>query len=201
MQEVHIIKIGGNVLKDDAVLHATIKEIAQVEVTLLLVHGGGKHVDQWMARLGAEVKMIDGRRITDALSLELAVMNYAGLINKNMVALLQREGKNALGLSGADLKCITSKKRQHPSIDFGFVGDVIKVNQEAFGWLLEKILRLSAVRLLAIKMDNYSTLMLILLLQKLPWHYVKPIGSTSGIVSKKKVYSKMLKMKKVSLPH
>jgi acetylglutamate kinase len=138
MQEIHIIKIGGNVLKDDVILQTTIRDIAQIEAPLLLVHGGGKHVDQWMARLGAEVKMIDGRRITDALSLELAVMNYAGLINKNMVAILQREGKNALGLSGADLHCIRSEKRQHPTIDFGFVGDVVEINQEAFVWLLEK---------------------------------------------------------------
>lgn len=138
MQDVHIIKIGGNVIKSEVVLEKTVRDIALIEAPVLLVHGGGKHVDQWMSRLGAEVQMVDGRRITDALSLELAVMNYAGLINKNIVALLERNQKLALGMSGADLHCIRSKKRQHPSIDFGFVGDVVSVNAEAFSWLIEK---------------------------------------------------------------
>lgn len=138
MKELHIIKIGGNVLKNEEALEATMTDIAGLDLPLLVVHGGGKHVDQWMQRIGAEVKMIDGRRITDAQSLELAVMNYAGLINKNIVALLEKEGKMALGLSGADLHCIRSVKRNHPTIDFGFVGDIVSVNSEAFSWLIEK---------------------------------------------------------------
>ncbi|NND33670.1 MAG: acetylglutamate kinase, partial [Saprospiraceae bacterium] len=104
---------------------------------IVLVHGGGKHVDQWMEKLGNQPTMIDGRRVTDALSLELAVMNYAGLINKSLVSSLQALKRNALGLSGADLRCITSVKRQHPTIDFGYVGDVTKVNSEVFQWLLQ----------------------------------------------------------------
>lgn len=138
MEDLHIIKIGGNILKNEAILQSTLSDIATLNLPLIIVHGGGKHVDQWMHRIGAEVKMIDGRRITDALSLELAVMNYAGLLNKSIVALLEKQGKTALGLSGADLHCIRSIKRNHPTIDFGFVGDVVEINTEAFSWMIDK---------------------------------------------------------------
>ncbi|MCB0689313.1 MAG: acetylglutamate kinase [Saprospiraceae bacterium] len=138
MKELHIIKIGGNVLKDELTLSRTISDIAQLKQPLLMVHGGGKHVDQWMQRIGAEVKMVDGRRITDAVSLELAVMNYAGLINKHLVALFESQNRLALGMSGADLHCIRSVKRNHPTIDYGFVGDVVEINDEAFDWLIQK---------------------------------------------------------------
>jgi len=138
MQDIHIIKIGGNIIQDQETLSETLGHIAKLNGHLVLVHGGGKHVTEWMKKLGAEVTMVDGRRITDALSLQLAVMNYAGLINKEIVALLQKNGKNALGLSGADLNAIQAKKRVHPTIDFGFVGDVESVNAPVFHWLIEK---------------------------------------------------------------
>lgn len=138
MQDLHIVKIGGNILKDDVILEETITRLATLSVPLLLVHGGGKHVDQWLHRIGVPVKMVDGRRITDAQSLELAVMNYAGLINKNVVALFEKNGMTALGLSGADLHCIRSVKRNHPTIDYGFVGDVVEINVQAFSWLVDK---------------------------------------------------------------
>lgn len=136
MQDLHVIKIGGNVLKNTAALEKTLTELAGLKLPFILVHGGGRHVDQWLERLGTKSTIIDGRRITDALSLELAIMNYAGLINKQVVASLQAHGKNALGLSGADLHVLTATKRNHPSIDYGFVGDVQEVNTNAFQWLL-----------------------------------------------------------------
>lgn len=138
MQDIHVIKIGGNVIQDRETLAETLSHIANLDGPLVLVHGGGKHVTEWMQRLGAKVSMVDGRRITDALSLQLAVMNYAGLINKEIVSLLQKNGRNALGLSGADLNIIRAKKRVHPTIDFGFVGDVESINAPIFHWLLEK---------------------------------------------------------------
>ena len=137
MQDLNVVKIGGNVLRNDSILANTMQSLASIEQPLVLVHGGGKHVDQWMKKLGKQPKMIDGRRITDALSLELAVMNYAGLINKQLVASLQSLNKKALGLSGADMDCITAKKRKHPSIDFGYVGDVVKVDSDIFHWLIK----------------------------------------------------------------
>lgn len=138
MRDIHIIKIGGNVINSEAVLEETVRAIAGIAAPVILVHGGGKQVDQWMTRLGAKVNMVDGRRITDALSLELAVMNYAGSLNKKIVAMLEKNQRLALGISGADLHCIRSQKRVHPTIDFGFVGDVVSVNAEAFSWFIDK---------------------------------------------------------------
>lgn len=137
MQELHVIKIGGNVLKNEAALKKTLADMACLDLPFILVHGGGRQVDQWLERLGTKSTMIDGRRITDALSLELAIMNYAGLINKQLVAALQARGKNALGLSGADLKSLTATKRKHPTIDYGYVGDIESVNTKAFDWLIQ----------------------------------------------------------------
>lgn len=124
-------------LKNEAALEKTLADLAGFELPYILVHGGGRHVDQWLEKIGSKSTMIDGRRVTDALSLELAIMNYAGLINKQLVASLQAKGKNALGLSGADLNSIRSFKRQHPTIDYGFVGDIEVVNTKAFDWLIQ----------------------------------------------------------------
>jgi acetylglutamate kinase len=97
------------------------------------VHGGGKLATKMAAQLGIEQQMVDGRRITDAETLKIVTMVYAGLINKNIVAQLQSNGCNALGLSGADGNTIKSHKRGSNSalgggIDYGFVGDVDAVN-------------------------------------------------------------------------
>ena len=92
-----------------------------------MVHGGGKSATALAHQTGLEVKMVDGRRITDAATLELITMVYAGKINKSIVAQLQALGCNALGFTGADGNTITSKKRPISTIDYGFVGDVKKV--------------------------------------------------------------------------
>lgn len=137
-QPLHIVKIGGNVLRDEITLHQTLEDLAKIQQPLLIVHGGGKHVNEWLERIGAEIKMVEGRRITDALSLDLAVMNYAGLINKQIVAFLSSKKVSAVGLSGADLQSITASKRQHPTIDFGFVGDITEVNVSVFKMFIEQ---------------------------------------------------------------
>jgi acetylglutamate kinase len=88
------------------------------------VHGGGKVATQLSETLGIETKLVDGRRITDIDTLRVVTMVYAGLINKNIVAQLQRFGNNAIGLTGADGDFIRTKKRPVKTIDYGFVGDI-----------------------------------------------------------------------------
>ncbi len=138
MQTLHIVKIGGNVIKDRKALRRALDSLSRLTDAWLLVHGGGRHVDQWMGRLGATITMVEGRRVTDELSLQLAVMNYAGLINKGIVAELQAMGTDAIGLSGADLGSIVATKRIHPTIDYGFVGDIVSVRAEAYQALLSQ---------------------------------------------------------------
>ena len=85
----------------------------------------GSHLAE---QLGVEVKMHEGRRITDAATLDIAVMAYAGLANKRVVAALQARGVNACGLSGCDMAVVKSHRRPVKDIDWGFVGDVDEVN-------------------------------------------------------------------------
>lgn len=137
MKELLVIKIGGQVIDDTPTLQRVLKEVAALSTPFILVHGGGKLTTQLCERLGIETRMIDGRRITDAETLNVATMVYGGLINKLLVAQLQARGKNAIGVTGADNNLLLAKKREHPSIEFGFVGDVIAVNVAGFHSLLE----------------------------------------------------------------
>ena len=128
MKPVYIIKIGGNIIDDDAKLLDFLKAFSQLQGTKLLVHGGGKLATRLAETMGIPQQMVEGRRVTDAETIKVVTMVYAGYINKNMVALLQSNGCNAIGLSGADGNVIKAHKRIHPTIDYGFVGDVDEVN-------------------------------------------------------------------------
>jgi len=123
-EALYIIKIGGNVIDDSEKLHHFLKSFADLEGYKILVHGGGKMATKTADEMGVEAKMIDGRRITDIETLRVVTMVYAGLINKNLVAQLQMNGCNAIGLSGADGDLIKAKKRPVAAIDYGFVGDL-----------------------------------------------------------------------------
>src|SRR6266487_2792498 len=130
---LRIIKIGGNIIDDGKKLSSFLQSFASVESPKILVHGGGKLATKLATQLGIEQKLIDGRRITDAETLKIVTMVYAGYINKNIVAQLQSHGCNAIGLCGADGNLILSHKRKNsPSgdggIDYGFAGDVDAVN-------------------------------------------------------------------------
>lgn len=137
MKTLKIVKIGGNIIDNEASLTSFLDVFAAIESPKILIHGGGKLATQLAHQLGLEVKMIDGRRITDKSTLDLITMVYAGKINKNMVAQLQSKNCNAIGFSGADGNTIVSKKRPTKPIDFGFVGDVKKVNTQTLQVLLE----------------------------------------------------------------
>src|SRR3954463_5619097 len=138
MDKLYIIKIGGNIIDDEAKLAAFLQSFASIQSPKILVHGGGKLATKLAAQLGIEQQIIEGRRITDAETLKIVTMVYAGLINKNIVAQLQANNCNAIGLCGADGNVIQAHKRQHPSIDYGFVGDVDTVNTALLQSLIER---------------------------------------------------------------
>ncbi len=118
-----IIKIGGNIVDNPVALENFLSDFHRLEGRKILVHGGGVLASKMAEQLGIETIKVDGRRITDEETLKVVTMVYAGWINKNIVALLQKIGCNAIGLSGADANCIPSVRRNPKPIDFGFVGD------------------------------------------------------------------------------
>jgi len=133
-----IVKIGGNIIDDEKKLSSFLKDFASIEDKKILVHGGGKLATKIAEQLKIPQQVVEGRRITDAATLKIVTMVYAGYINKNIVALLQAEHCNALGLCGADGDSILAHKRQNPILDYGFAGDVDAINSGLITTLLEK---------------------------------------------------------------
>ncbi len=139
MEKVTIVKVGGAIVEDSEKLAQLLKDFAAIPGKKVLVHGGGRRATKVAAALGIESKMVNGRRITDADMLEVVTMVYGGLVNKNLVAKLQANGVNALGLTGADMDVIHSHKRPlKDGIDFGFVGDVERANGKMLQTLINE---------------------------------------------------------------
>ena len=137
-QNLTIVKVGGAVVEDETQLTQLLKDFSAISGRKVLIHGGGRRATQVAASLGIESKMVGGRRITDADMLSVVTMVYGGLVNKNLVARLQANGVNALGLTGADIDVIRSHKRPlKDGIDFGFVGDVDKADGQMLSRLIE----------------------------------------------------------------
>lgn len=132
-----IIKVGGGILNERKLFEIFLENYSKIKGLKLLIHGGGVIASNYMIRLGIPVKMNKGRRITDSNTLDIAVMTYAGLINKNIVSILQKFNCNAIGLCGADANLITSKIREIKEIDYGLVGDIISVNDNFINQLLK----------------------------------------------------------------
>ena len=128
MPTLYVVKIGGNIIDDEKKLSSFLEDFAALDGLKILVHGGGKLATRMAEQMNIPQQMVDGRRITDAETLKIVTMVYAGYINKNMVAQLQSHGCNAIGMTGADGNAILAHKRNHATLDFGFVGDVDAVN-------------------------------------------------------------------------
>ena len=132
-----IVKVGGAVVEDEARLSRLLADFSAIEGRKVLVHGGGRRATAVASSLGIESKMVGGRRITDSQMLEVVTMVYGGLVNKNIVARLQACGIDALGLTGADIDVIRSHKRPVKDVDYGFVGDVERVDGGKLSQLIE----------------------------------------------------------------
>jgi acetylglutamate kinase len=144
---ITVVKVGGAIVEDEAQLRQLIHDFKNIEGPKILVHGGGRRATKVAAQLGIESQMIGGRRVTDAAMLEVVTMVYGGLVNKHIVALLQAEGVNAVGLTGTDMNILRSHRRplkkmnvdgEERMIDFGFVGDVDYADGNTLAMLLEQ---------------------------------------------------------------
>lgn len=143
-----LVKVGGGIVENEASLNSLLDKFARIEGLKVLVHGGGRSATKVAEQLGIAQTMIGGRRITDAETLKVVTMVYAGLVNKNITAQLQARGINALGLTGADMNVIQSHKRplkkvkmedgSVQEVDYGFVGDIDQVNADLLSDLIAK---------------------------------------------------------------
>lgn len=144
---IRVVKIGGNVVDNPELLSKFVQDFAAMPGMKILVHGGGVMASQMQKSMGMVPQMIEGRRVTDEETLRVVTMVYAGWCNKNITALLQAQGCNAIGLTGADGNAIKARKRPpvfveslKQSVDYGYVGDVsaVSVNAKFIYSLLEK---------------------------------------------------------------
>ena len=136
MENCYVIKIGGNIIDNDAALQEFLVAFAGMPGKKILVHGGGKLATRLAEQMGLPQQMVDGRRITDAETLKVVTMVYAGYINKNIVARLQALKCNAAGFSGADGNLWLAHKRVVSGTDYGFAGDIDAANSAALkAWL------------------------------------------------------------------
>lgn len=143
-----LVKVGGAIVENEASLSALLDKFARIPGQKVLVHGGGRSATRIAEQLGLPQQMVAGRRVTDAETLRVVTMVYAGLVNKNIVAQLQARGVNALGLTGADMNVIQSHRRAPKNVrledgstqlvDYGFVGDIDKVNSELLADLIAR---------------------------------------------------------------
>jgi len=137
LENISIIKIGGNIIDNEENLAFFLNAYAAVEGKKILIHGGGKLATKMAADLNIPQQMVDGRRITNAATLKIVTMVYAGYINKNIVAALQAKNIQSLGICGADANIIRAHKRIHASADYGFVGDIDVVDSKQIVQLLD----------------------------------------------------------------
>ena len=133
-----VVKIGGSIIENDLILNDFLKSFSKIKSKKILVHGGGKIASSFLKKIGVVPKLVDGRRITDKKTLDIVTMTYAGLLNKKIVTNLQKYNCNSLGLSGSDGNLILAKKRGVKKIDYGYVGDIKKINTN----LLDEIINM-----------------------------------------------------------
>ncbi|HEY5570656.1 MAG TPA: acetylglutamate kinase [Bacteroidales bacterium] len=138
MEKLTLVKVGGKIVEENDSLQTLLNDFMMLDGYKVLVHGGGRSATKLATRLGIESKMIDGRRVTDEDMLNVVTMVYGGLVNKKIVAALQARGVNALGLTGADMNIIQSVKRPVKEVDYGFVGDVEKVDAHLLSLLIQQ---------------------------------------------------------------
>jgi acetylglutamate kinase len=147
--KIFVIKAGGAVFADEASTRVLIEQVAilhQVGIKVVLVHGGGPQLDSLQNALGIETRMVAGRRVTDAKSIEVTAMVLNGLINTRILAICRELDVEAVGISGVDASLISAHRRpvaavaDHSAepVDYGFVGDIESVNTTVIEKLLDQ---------------------------------------------------------------
>jgi acetylglutamate kinase len=149
--QTFVVKLSGKVTEDHENLTSLAEELAllhQVGIRICVVHGGGKQLSDLAKKLGIEQTIIEGRRVTDDATLEMAKMIFAGKINTDILAALRQRSIEAVGLSGVDGNIVHAEKRPpkeilnretgvRDKVDFGFVGDVVQINAQLLTVLLD----------------------------------------------------------------
>lgn len=135
---MRVIKIGGAVIDTPHLRQQVLTAVAGLDEPCVLVHGGGVIATRLAEQLNVSQTMIEGRRVTDAATLEIVVMAYAGNVNKTLVTELLAKGRPSIGVTGADADLVRARKRDHPTIDFGFVGDVEHVDAHRLRMFLDQ---------------------------------------------------------------
>lgn len=149
--KLFVVKVGGAAVADAKAQDGIARDISALSklgMKIVLVHGGGPQADELLGRMGKSVKKIGGRRITDKDALDVAKMVYRGRINSELVSALEKWGSQAIGISGIECGTVIAKKRElkkvrdeatgkEEDVDYGFVGDIVKVNPALMNIALE----------------------------------------------------------------
>ena len=139
-RKIVVVKYGGSAMLDDELKKNVIKDVVLLKLVgfkPIIVHGGGKEISRWVGKVGMEPKFINGLRVTDKDTMEIAEMVLAK-VNKELVAMVESLGVNAVGISGKDGGLLKCRKKQTEGGDIGFVGEVTKVEPKILEDLLEK---------------------------------------------------------------
>lgn len=134
-----VVKYGGSAMLDEELKYNVIKDVALLKLVGLkpiIVHGGGKEISKWVEMIGKEPEFINGLRVTDAETMEIAEM-VLSKVNKGLVQMMQKLGLNAVGISGKDAGLMTVTKRFPGGKDIGFVGEVKTVNEQILNTLID----------------------------------------------------------------
>ena len=139
-KRVIVVKYGGSAMIDDVLKEDVIQDVTLLKLVgfkPIIVHGGGKEISRWVQKVGMEPRFVNGLRVTDEDTMELAEM-VLGKVNKNLVQLVEKLGVRAIGISGKDGGLLKVNKKYSNGEDIGFVGEVKEVNARVIYDLLEK---------------------------------------------------------------
>nr|WP_106790072.1 acetylglutamate kinase [Massilistercora timonensis] len=139
-RRIFVVKYGGSAMVDEELKEQVIKDVTLLKLVgfkPIIVHGGGKEISRWVGKVGMEPEFVNGLRVTDEETMELAEM-VLGRVNKSLVQLVESLGVRAIGISGKDGQLLSVNKKYANGADIGFVGDIKKVNAEVLYDLIEK---------------------------------------------------------------
>jgi acetylglutamate kinase len=135
-----VVKYGGNAMTDPALQQSFARDIVllkQVGINPVVIHGGGPQIGNLLKKIGKESHFVDGMRVTDAETMDVVQMVLGGLVNKQIVNMINQAGGRAIGLTGKDGNMIIARKLEHPTVDLGHVGEVTEIDASVVKMLEE----------------------------------------------------------------